>query len=110
MLRAVFQIVDLLLKICLANLSDEQPGTFLEVQRTEDYLVFLTLNTLFDWTPFRAECVLSCVGASLQLRGSSVAKEAPKKLEVYVDDTLVLCEPGTTLLQVRLKPSTLPTP
>lgn len=52
--------------------------------------------------------MLSCVGTSLQLRGSSVAKEAPKKLEVYVDDTLVLCEPGTTLLQVRL-PSTLST-
>ena len=40
-------------------------------------------------------------GPSLQLRGSSAAKEAAKKLEVYVDDTLVLCEPGTTLLQVR---------
>ena len=44
-----------------------------------------------------------CAGTALQLRGSSAAREATKKLEVYVDDTLVLCEPGTTLLQVRLR-------
>ena len=33
-----------------------------------------------------------------QTRGA--ASEAPKKVEVFVDDKLVLCDPGTTVLQV----------
>ena len=64
-------------------------------------LIALCVCSLLSSLLTRTHGVPPRAGTSLQLRGSSAAKEATKKLEVYVDDTLVLCEPGTTLLQVR---------
>ena len=32
---------------------------------------------------------------------ATAAKEPPKKFKVYVDEKLVLADPGTTVLQVR---------
>ena len=64
-------------------------------------LIALCVSSPLSSPLTRAHGVPPRAGTSVQLRGSSAAKEATKKLEVYVDDTLVLCDPGTTLLQVR---------
>ena len=36
-----------------------------------------------------------------RLAASTNAKPAPEKVEVFVDDKRVLCDPGTTIIQVK---------
>ena len=67
------------------------------------YLLYTILSMLGNSGKFTSRILRHRIAPSTAVhRAQTTAAGPPKKLEVYVDDKKVLCEPGMTILQVAL--------